>query len=282
MQKNPTELFIFGEVLFDHFPGGEKVLGGAPFNVAWHCQAFGLQPTLISRIGCDEEGDEIVAAMQEWGMTIRALQRDEEHPTGKVEVSFDQEEPSYDIVADSAWDFIEHEQMPDFSNTSLLYHGSLAFRQAVSHRCLHRLLNSACKRFVDVNLRPPWWDKAQIQKMLDGASWVKLNRQEQQDLNVESVDAELILTAGEKGAEWISVGDKRLSVMPDNTMTVVDSVGAGDAFCSVVLLGIFRQWPIKQTMKRAQQFASAVVGIRGATSRNAGFYQQFIDQWAQP
>jgi fructokinase len=279
MVKNNPDIFVFGEVLVDCFPDGKQVLGGAPFNVAWHCQALGLQPILISRLGNDGAGDQIITAMQEWGMSIEAIQYDTDHPTGKVEVSFNQGEPQYEIVTDSAWDFIDAGQLPHLPEGCLLYHGSLVFRQAVSQQCLDKLLKSDCHRFVDVNLRDPWWTKTMIKTLLAGAQWVKLNHQEQRALALQAMSGELILTAGEDGAEWISKQGERWVVAPEHDMPVVDTVGAGDAFCSVVLLGLYHQWPIEQILARAQAFASAVVGIRGAISRDAGFYQPFIEQW---
>ena len=55
---------VFGEVLFDEMPDGARILGGAPFNVAWHLEAFGLRPLMITRIGVDQQGDEVLAAME--------------------------------------------------------------------------------------------------------------------------------------------------------------------------------------------------------------------------
>ena len=98
---------IFGEVLFDHFPDGTRVLGGAPFNVAWHLQAFGQSPHFISRVGNDSAGEAIRNAMHEWGMDTRGLQTDPARPTGRVEVSFVDGEPTYDIVHPCAYDAIE-------------------------------------------------------------------------------------------------------------------------------------------------------------------------------
>ena len=102
-----SQVCVFGEVLFDHFPDGSRVLGGAPFNVAWHLQAFGQSPAFISRIGNDPEGDTIRRAMQAWGMRTDSLQIDTKHPTGRVMVELVDGEPAYDIVRPSAWDAIE-------------------------------------------------------------------------------------------------------------------------------------------------------------------------------
>ncbi|MGB5338517.1 MAG: PfkB family carbohydrate kinase, partial [Gammaproteobacteria bacterium] len=100
--KQPS-VCIFGEVLFDHFPDGKHVLGGAPFNVAWHLQAFGLTPRFISRVGADAEGESVLAAMRDWGMDTQAVQIDAQRPTGRVSVQIVDDEPAYDIVADCAY-----------------------------------------------------------------------------------------------------------------------------------------------------------------------------------
>ena len=120
-------LFIFGEVLFDCFPDGREVLGGAPFNVAWHLQAFGQSPLFVSSVGDDEEGRHIREAMSSWGMRLEGLQFDPEHPTGRVTVTLEGGEPSYDIVADTAYDFIDPNALPS-GEPGLIYHGSLALR----------------------------------------------------------------------------------------------------------------------------------------------------------
>ncbi|RLJ20866.1 hypothetical protein DJ031_04880 [bacterium endosymbiont of Escarpia laminata] len=82
-------LCVFGEVLFDHLPDGARVLGGAPFNVAWHLQAFGQSPCFISRVGRDAEGAKVKTAMTAWGMRIDTLQTDDHLPTGQVSVSIE-------------------------------------------------------------------------------------------------------------------------------------------------------------------------------------------------
>ena len=169
-------LYIYGEVLFDHFPDGTQVLGGAPFNVAWHLQAFGQSPLLISRVGSDPEGTQVRAAMRDWSLSSNSLQTDALHPTGKVTVTFQDGEPSYNIVPDCAYDHIEEVSLPE---CRLLYHGTLASRFATSANTLRKLRNSTPGSvFVDVNLRSPWWNEALVQELVVGADWVKLNSDE--------------------------------------------------------------------------------------------------------
>lgn len=130
---------LFGEVLFDCFEDGSRVLGGAPFNVAWHLQAFGCSPLFISRVGDDPWGRKIRDVMQRWGMTTAGLQKDSAHPTGEVQVSLKQGQPSFDILPDRAYDHIHCEGIPPM-NPSLVYHGSLGLRQAESANTLADIL----------------------------------------------------------------------------------------------------------------------------------------------
>lgn len=281
-------LCVFGEVLFDQFPDGARVLGGAPFNVAWHLQAFGQAPYFISRVGDDDEGAQIRAAMDDWGMDPSGMQIDERLPTGRVTVTFTDGEPHYDIVHPCAYDAIA----PDDTNRwQLLYHGSLAVRSPESRATLERLIDARNGRlFLDVNLRPPWWDIETLQGLLQAADWVKLNTDELSALSASATDGPefmidryglqgLLLTHGERGAEAITAEGERHEVTPQQTGAVVDTVGAGDAFAAVFILGLLEDWPLPITLQRAQAFASRIVGTRGATLSDPAFYRAVTREW---
>jgi fructokinase len=294
MNNNPL-IHVFGEVLFDHFPDGSRVLGGAPFNVAWHLQAFGLAPRFISRIGDDPSGHEIAALMDAWGMNREALQTDSKHSTGSVRVLIQDGEPHYEIVANSAYDFIDGELLENNNTEGLLYHGSLALRNPVAHAALQAAkARHQGKIFIDVNLRPPWWERETLVPLLHDADSVKLNEAELAELcpgysGLESAmpafcaqfDLDiLVVTRGAKGAVACSRQGDLVSAKPPSSATVVDTVGAGDAFAAVLLLGLSRQWSMETTLERAQAFASALVGRRGATVADREFYSAFSEQWA--
>lgn len=288
---------VFGEVLFDRFPDGHAVLGGAPFNVAWHLNAFGEKPYLKSSVGDDASGARIRAAMLDWEMDLRGLDTDPNHPTGEVAITLVNGEPSYDIVPERAYDHIQ----PPRSGLScdLLYHGTLALRGPVSAQALEAVRVGAPERvFLDVNLRAPWWSKERVLAMVDGANWVKLNRDEldllsghgesrsQGDLQtrasafVQTHGLEgLILTLGTEGALGLTAAAPPITVAPPADIQVVDVVGAGDAFAAVAILGIRRGWPLGTTLERAQSFAARIVGQRGATAADPILYKPFIDQW---
>ena len=292
---NNQSIVIFGEVLIDQFPDGQQVLGGAAFNVAWHLQALDQSPQFISRIGHDVIGEHISNMMSQWGMTLDNLQIDPDHPTGTVEVSLINDEPCYEILADQAYDFISMAQLGSTKGSGLLYHGSLALRNNISNEAFDSIrAGHSGKIFMDVNLRAPWWNKASIEAWLRTAHWVKLNHEEliqlgtaqntlraSMHLFLEQHDLDvLVVTCGASGASALNSLGEFVEVTPSTHLTIVDTVGAGDAFSAVLLLGIEQGWPLPVMMARAQAFASASVTQRGATTQNLEFYREFIRDWS--
>lgn len=287
---------VFGEVLFDRFPDGHAVLGGAPFNVAWHLQALGERPRFLSAVGDDALGRLIRQGMADWGMDLGGLGTDAAHPTGEVVVSLEGGEPTYDIRADRAYDHI----VPPSGALScdLLYHGTLALRGSQSAQALEAIRSGAREVFLDVNLRDPWWSRDQVLGLVYAADWVKLNRDEldllqggesaaeSQDLAVRAAAFReahglqgVILTLGAQGALGLDGAWAPATVTPPLDIEVVDAVGAGDAFAAVSILGLRRGWPLAETLERAQTFAGRIVGQRGATAVDPDLYAPFIEQW---
>lgn len=283
---------IFGEVLFDCFPDGVEVLGGAPFNVAWHLQALGDQPYFISGVGEDDLGKQIIIAMKAWGMDITSVQIDAQHCSGRVDVKLIENEPQYEITPDCAYDFIDAREVSVPEGRGILYHGTLGLRNTTSRDAFEKLAgNPEYSIFLDVNLRSPYWHKNEVSNWLQQATWVKLNHDELRQLGSATGDDQrdmsefqekynldqLILTRGEEGAMVRNREGVFFSVKPALVQQFVDTVGAGDAFTAVYLHGLIASWPLMETLNAAQQFASRVVGMRGATSSDPEFYRNFIN-----
>jgi len=288
---------VFGEVLFDCF-AEEAALGGAPFNVAWHLRGFGLDPLFISRIGEDKLGAQVVAAMERWGMDTSGLQRDLEHPTGRVEVQLQDGQPRYEILPEQAYDYIRPpavKALHGAGRPAQLYHGTLAARNGVSEATLGALRGTTTAPvFVDVNLRPPWWDLAKVTEMIQGAACIKLNENElelieRQDPGTdartralylkERAGAEVVLvTQGEAGAFVLTAcAHYRVEAKPVDAL--VDTVGAGDGFSAVAILGLLKGWPWERTLERAAAFSARICGYRGAIREDRGFYEQVREGW---
>jgi fructokinase len=281
---------IVGEVLFDVMPDGSRVLGGAPFNVAWHLEAFGARPLMVTRVGADESGDEVLAAMEAWGMDRSGVQRDVTHPTGKVQVELQNGEPVFHILADQAYDHIDADRAMQSTSgvtVNLVYHGSLILREEASRTALGDLKEgSRVPVFIDVNLRDPWWKHDRVAASVARARWLKVNESELGLLSgasdMATVDAfraengldAVIVTRGGRGAVVID-GDGAIEAAPPAEVHVVDTVGAGDAFSAVFILGLLRGWSTDETLERALEFAAAVCTVRGATTMDRGLYERF-------
>jgi len=292
---------IFGEILFDCFPDGHNVLGGAPFNVAWHLQGFGWSPLVISAVGDDTLGARIKSAMLDWGMDLSGLQTNQQ-PTGSVQVSFNDGEPAYDIVADRAWDAIDATQagaaVKDLP-VMLLYHGTLALRSHDSRVALETLRDGLhLPTLVDVNLRPPWWQQEVVRGSLSQARWGKLNDHElraasdseglpdadlatmAQNLRARHGLDLLVVTEGARGALLVTFTEV-IHEAPPAVSDIVDTVGAGDAFSAVLVVGLLEDWPLQLTLRRALHFAADIVTQRGATNNDPALYQRHHQRWQE-
>ena len=291
---------IFGETLFDVFPDGQRRLGGAPFNVAWHLQGFGLRPVLVSRIGQDEPGEIVLMQMQQWGMDSQAVQLDPVRPTGSVNVTTDGHDSCYDILPTQAYDAISSGLVVDLLRDlpcSLLYCGTLAQRSAESAKTLQRLqLQLGLPVFVDLNLRPPWSDIAVVKRTLNAAAWLKLTDEELalqtgMPVNKESEIKEaatqlrlandiehVYVTRADKGACQVDAMGIQC-VRAHAVEELVDTVGAGDAFAAICILGIMREWPAAVTLSRANNFAAQICAQPAATSMNKELYESLLDEW---
>jgi fructokinase len=284
---------IVGEVLFDVMPDGTRVLGGAPFNVAWHLQAFGLRPLLITRVGTDDSADEVFEAMEKWGLDASGVQQDETFPTGRVQVELNGGEPTFHILADQAYDYLDGAhamRAMSGGRFSLLYHGSLISRGNVSRSALDRIKDGVdVPILVDVNLRDPWWRLDHVVKLVRAARWVKLNHAELEllvggsDIAVvdnfrqeQHLDA-VIVTRGSRGALVVD-GSGTFESAPPAGVQVIDTVGAGDAFSAVFILGLMQGWPTDQTVEKALAFAAAMCTVSGATVMDRAFYSRFSEK----
>ena len=294
MTETDIRPVIFGEVLYDCFPEGEVVLGGAPFNVAWHLQGLGVSPLFISRVGDDPLGHRVRDIMEQRGMSTAGLQLDSAHPTGKVNISLSAGSHSFDILPEQAYDYIADDALPPLPDEALFYHGSLAARNPVSARTLSLLCDRLDNnRLVDVNLRAPWWQRDAVLNMLQGARLVKINNEELWELAPAASDdsasmrqliesaglKELVVTRGAGGAELMTGSGEIYRVAPETTTKVVDTVGAGDALTSILILGLLHEWSYPVILERAPVLASAIVGHRGATVEAAECYRPFVATW---
>ncbi|MFP5380627.1 MAG: PfkB family carbohydrate kinase [Gammaproteobacteria bacterium] len=304
-----TCILLFGEVLVDCFPDRE-VAGGAPLNVAHHLarlgQGVGVLPVLVTRIGKDEPGQRLLESIQAAGLPVDGVQQDCLHPTGTARIALDASAGHrFEIAPDQAWDFI-HADMARLvglmSRPQWIYFGTLAQR-AASRPALRSLLQTTrAKGFLDVNLRDPWVRKDVLRWSLGKTEIVKMNEAElhrvahmvglgsgaprelARRLSHAYDIRNVLVTQGEQGA-WLQTADGACfqthpaQPVADVASEAVDSVGAGDAFAAVFLLGQTQGWPPQLTLDRAHQFAGQICRVRGAIPDSTDFYRPFIKAW---
>ena len=240
-------IVCFGEVLWDMLPTG-KLAGGAPMNVAYHLNAFGLNANIISRVGNDALGLELKGFLSEKAISTDFVQTDNVLATGVVDVTLDAHgSPSYKIIQPVAWDNISVTQdiKTAVSTADALVFGSLICRNEASKQTLLALLDlSKCPVF-DVNLREPFYSKDTIQPLLEKATIVKMNEHELtiiskwygdetdfkeqiRDIQMRFAIKTLIVSHGSKGAYCFE--NNKLYFQEAFKITVKDTIGSGDAF----------------------------------------------------
>jgi len=280
MKKN---IIAFGEIVWDRFEDS-SVLGGAPLNVAYHIHQQKWPVLLISRIGCDELGKQTCEQIKKLGLDTLGIQKDPNLPTGSVLVTKDENnEPHFEIAEPAAWDNINAEEIPSIikTNNFHLIFGTLSQRDQISRNSLKSLWKIADKIFYDVNLRPPFTPIGNVIESLKVSDIVKVNLDElsilgehlgQKGTAKEDIGANimqefdlslLVVTEGGKGA-WL-VHKNKIYRHPGFSVSVVDTVGSGDAFFSGIITGYLEGLPFEQTLEKANKLGAYVASKRGAT-----------------
>ncbi|HKI48298.1 MAG TPA: carbohydrate kinase [Desulfobacteria bacterium] len=299
LKKHLGQVLVFGEVLFDEFPD-RRSFGGAPFNYAFHLHQMGISVRLISRIGEDGPGQEILDYLNKVGLSTDGVQVDTIHPTGEVKVNLnDRGVPEFNILPDRAYDYIELnpyiKALAD-EEISLVYFGTLAQRHSTSAETLERILEVFTSRSIimmDINLRFPFYTPEMIRKFLQNCDILKINADELTvlkemlhiDLSASRLPRHLLdsykvgllcVTKGEEGSELYEAGNKvSFHCRGFPPKEVVDTVGAGDAYCAMLTAGYLAGWPKQTLIERATEFASRICEIPGALPTDLDFYKPY-------
>ena len=306
---NSSTTIVFGEALVDDF-ATEQVVGGAPFNVARHLAAFMAPQLMITRVGADRNGATIQAEFERFAMSQAGLQVDAIEETGRVIVERGPKGHRFVIVPNQAYDYIAREEALAAARTvdaGALYFGTLAQRGERSRGTLKALLSATeGTRFLDLNLRDGQVDERTVSDSLHAADIAKVNEDELQALfgwyfqlgpNDAPMAADetrsacgallqmfglqaLIVTLGHRGSVYFQAGGETIDTRDTPAPPfVIDTVGAGDAFSAIFLLGRARGWPLALTLARANEFAGAICAVPGAVPRDLGFYDKWMARW---
>ena len=267
-----TNVICFGEVLFDVFPT-HKIIGGAPLNVALRLASLGINTQIISRIGNDEIGKELLEFIQANNVSIDLIQIDETYSTGVVQVKLDSKgSATYAINYPVAWDEIEctPEDKNAVKNADVLVFGSLVCRDETSYETLLSLLKVAKNKIFDVNLRAPFYTNDILIQLMNQADFIKFNDDElfkicamynfpfdtlEQNIHFiaeKTKTAQICVTKGSQGA--VLYHNKKLFYNSGYKVQVTDTVGSGDSF----LAGLLYQLFLGNSPQNAIDFACAL------------------------
>ncbi|QDA58952.1 carbohydrate kinase family protein [Hymenobacter jejuensis] len=275
-------IVCFGETLWDVLPSGKQP-GGAPFNVAVHLHQLGQPVELISRVGDDDLGTELLAFLEERGVSTTYVQRGHTHLTGVVKANVgDRNEVVYKIVQPVAWDYIQYEdRLRDLvADADMFVFGSLAARTPATRETLYRLLQNARFKVFDVNMRPPHYTREVVSYLLEHADLVKMNHHELaeimgwfgKDADEETALAWLAerfglqgvcVTKGADGAIMWKGG--KLYRSEGISVQVQDTIGSGDAFLAALLTCWQAGKDPEECLRRACATGSLVATYQGAT-----------------
>lgn len=242
-------VICFGEVLWDLLPQGPRV-GGAPLNVCYHLNKQGIDSKIISQVGNDPLGDDLLVAIADLKIDTIFCSVSMEYPTSRVDVALDElGKPSYTIVENVAWDYMPFNKdiAEAITLSDAFIFGSLVLRNFVSLNTLKSYLQCSNYTVMDINLRAPFYDSTVLKVFLTYVHCLKINDDEllllgtwlgagdlqeatciEKILDIYSNIQDVILTKGADGACYYS-RDKMVKVN-SYSIEVTDTVGAGDAF----------------------------------------------------
>ena len=252
-------------------------------NVAVHLRNFGLDSRMISRVGADDLGNELLEFIAGKGIPTDTIQRGHTHLTGVVKANVsDCNEVTYKIVQPVAWDYIQYDESLAqlLRQADVFIYGSLAARSQPSRDTLYQLLETAPLKIFDVNIRPPHYSREVIEHLLHKADIVKMNHHElaeiaawygmhageaaaMQHLMDQYSLQSLCVTRGEKGAVFLHQdGFVQQAGFP---VTVADTIGSGDAFLAAFLYKTLLGESAQKTLEFACATGAYVATQRGAT-----------------
>ncbi|HEY7117096.1 MAG TPA: carbohydrate kinase, partial [Tepidisphaeraceae bacterium] len=281
MADRPLVLAL-GEVLWDLLPGGRQ-LGGAPANFAYHAAQLGADARIVSAVGDDELGREILDRLRSQSLDTSYVAVDRDHPTGVVTVTLDLAgQPSYTIHEDVAWDYIPTNRglLDLAAKAECICFGTLAQRSRTAREAIRAVLSRVgpnALKILDINFRQDYYDRELVDRSLRAASVLKINEQELEELPtlLGDPDAEifdrypgmelLAVTRGEGGSSLRSSDGTHVEHPGYPAVPMVDAVGAGDSFTAALAVGLLRGLPLARINDNANRLASFVCTQPGAT-----------------
>ena len=278
-----SRVVSFGEILWDNLPSG-RVPGGAPLNFAYRLNSFQNSVSIISMVGDDALGKELIEFLKVSGLDTENIQISNIYKTGEVNISIDKNGiADYDILKPVAWDniLLNSKNIALIKNSSIFVFGSLICRNKTSRKTLKELLKIAPLKLFDINLRSPYYNMDLIEELMISSDFIKFNYEEIEEIftlyikkkgtlenMIETISEKtktnnICVTMGEKGACYYT--NKSFYYQEGFEISVFDTVGAGDSFLATLVEGILNKKKPEEILKKACAVAALVASKEGAT-----------------
>lgn len=281
----PFTVVGLGEVLWDLLPTGPQ-LGGAPANFAYQAAALGANAKVVTRIGEDELGREVIKRFAQMNLPRETVQMDPARPTGTVAVTLDESRVAhYHFPEGVAWEHLEATDvaLQTVRSAHAVCFGTLAQRSEVSRKAIQQLVDAApvdALKIFDINLRLNFYAREVIEQSMHLANVLKLNDDELTILSAMfSLHGDVrqriewfvrtfgfktvVLTRGSLGSLIHQEG--HWSEVPPLAVQVTDTVGAGDAFAAALTMGMLKKMDLRGLHALAADVAGYVCSQAGAT-----------------
>ena len=278
-----SRVVSFGEILWDKLPSG-KIPGGAPLNFAYRLNSFQNSVSIISMVGDDALGKELIEFLKVSGLDTENIQISNIYKTGEVNISIDKNGiADYDILKPVAWDniLLNSKNIALIKNSSIFVFGSLICRNITSRNTLKELLKIAPFKLFDINLRSPYYNMNLIEELMISSDFIKFNHEEIEEIcalyikkkgtlenMIETISEKtktknICVTMGEKGACYYT--NNSFYYQDGFKISVLDTVGAGDSFIATLVEGILNKMKPQKILKKACAVAALVASKEGAT-----------------
>lgn len=278
------QIVCYGEVLWDMFSEGKK-LGGAPLNVSLRAQSLGNKACVISSIGKDAIGDEILNEIKSYSSSTKHIQTSQNFATSQVLVNLDRNgSASYEIKMPCAWDDIQllDQDIEIVKTSDAFIYGSLIARSKTSRKTLFALLEKAKYKIFDVNLRAPHYTQETLSRLMDVADFIKFNddeiveicasmgfTNEKLEKCIEFIadktnTKQICVTLGGDGAVLFS--NNQFVYSKGFKVKVADTVGAGDSFLATLISKLLQNVEAQQAITYACAVGALVASKSGANS----------------
>jgi fructokinase len=283
--KKSLNVVAFGEVLWDVFPTHKKI-GGAPLNVALRMSSLGAKTAIISSVGADENGNEIISFMKGKNESTDLIQIGDDYKTGVVNVMINEKgNASYDISYPSSWDkiLLTPQMEEKVSESDVFVFGSLICRDEISRSTLFSLLPKAKYKVFDANLRAPYYTAEVLNELMLKADFIKLNDEELWEIS-KNLDSpynsfeqnikfiaektntkQVCVTKGAFGAVLYS--NDKFYYNSGYFIKVVDTVGAGDSFLATLIVRLLKGKSPQKSLNYACAVGALVAGQEGANPK---------------